>query len=393
MADNRRHKSRSKEQRISINLDTLFLFLFLALVLAQIFNLLTVFGITNRIKGETDKQKELARPADLKLMKIIDSSCKSCFEINDIIEEIKQKNVKLLDEKTVEFNSQEGRGFISKYNIQKIPALIITGEVNKSVDLEEYFKENGKIVGNDTKIILFTNIRPPYFDLTRNKVAGLVSIISIVDTDCKECSSLNNVLVAFKASNVEVSDTKTVEYNSDEGRELIRKYEIQRIPAIVISNDIKEYEDIYFALSRLNVTEKDGNYALHTISPPYLDVKSGKTMGLTTLIMLSDSSCDECYNVTTHKSIIPNFGIIISKESSYDISSSEGKKLVGKYNITKVPTIVLSSDAKEYPQFLQVWNSVGTVEKDNWFVFRKIEVMGTYKDLTSNEVVAPPEGQ
>ncbi len=392
MDKNKPQKTAKKKKKTLISQNSLFLILFLVLVIVNTFNMFILFNMTNKIKSEISKQNEVVRPAELKLLKIVASSCKQCFEINDIVAEIKQNNVKILNEKTVEFNSEEGRNLIIKYNIQKIPTIVITGELDKSSELQQYWSEKGTYTDNN-ETVLITNIEPPYFDLNKKKVVGLVSVVSIVDSECKECSSMNDVLSAFRASNVEITSAKSVEYDSEEGKELISKYNIRRIPTLVISAEIKEYENIASVLPRLNATEVDGNYALHTNTVPYLDLNTKKVVGLATLTLLSDSSCTECYNVSLHKSIIPNFGVVVTKEFSYDVSSSDGKKIVNKYNITKIPTIILSSESKEYPNFVQVWDSVGTREPDGSFVFRRTEVMGIYKDLSSNEIVRPSEQQ
>ena len=41
--------------------------------------------------------------------------------------------------------------------------------------------------------------------------------------------------------------------------------------------------------------------------------------------------------------------IKIDSEETYDISDAKGKALLSKYNITQVPTVILSSDVNVYP--------------------------------------------
>ena len=70
------------------------------------------------------------------------------------------------------------------------------------------------------------------------------------------------------------------------------------------------------------------------------------------------------------------------------LSGQEGKNLVGKYNIKKVPTVLLSPEASAYEALSQVWERVGTVESDGVFVFREMEAINqTYKDLNNNKIV------
>ena len=54
-----------------------------------------------------------------------------------------------------------------------------------------------------------------------------------------------------------------------------------------------------------------------------------------------------------------------------------------------MPTIILTGDADKYPSMTGVWPTVGTVEDDGAYIFRKVEVLRqTYKDLTTGEVVS-----
>ena len=85
------------------------------------------------------------------------------------------------------------------------------------------------------------------------------------------------------------------------------------------------------------------------------------------------------------------FGIVLDEEKTLDISSAEGKNLVSKYKIEKIPATVISLDADAYPALKQVWidprQGVGTIESDGWYVFRATEAMGTWKNTTSGQVV------
>ncbi len=214
-----------------------------------------------------------------------------------------------------------------------------------------------------------------------------VQLIRIVDSSCEECFSTDNVVDLFKQGGVKIGEDKTLEYTSSEADVLIKKYNIQKIPAIIVSKEILEYEAIKSVWDQLNATEKDGFFALHAVFPPYRDVSTNEIKGLVSLIMLNDSSCATCYDVNLHKLSLSRFGVKISSETVYDIFSSQGKQLLNKYNITKVPTILLSPDANIYTSFIPVWETVGVIDADGWFVFRSTDVMGIYKDQLTGKTV------
>jgi hypothetical protein len=161
---------------------------------------------------------------------------------------------------------------------------------------------------------------------------------------------------------------------------------------LIISKDILDYDSIKQIWKQLNTTEKEGFFALHSTIPPYIDASTDKVVGLVTLIMLNDKTCNICYDVLVNKQILARFGIATDKEFSYDVNSDEGKDLINKYKITKVPIIVMSPETKVYDSFTQVWDQVGTIENDGWYVMRTPEVLGTIKDLSTDQIIQP-QGQ
>ncbi|MEK6876952.1 MAG: hypothetical protein AABX63_06030, partial [Nanoarchaeota archaeon] len=171
-----------------------------------------------------------------------------------------------------------------------------------------------------------------------------------------------------------------------EGVGLIERFKVTRIPAILISSEINHYRVISEQIKELT-KENKGFYALHATLPPYRDLEQGKVVGLVKLISLTDSSCIGCYDVKINEQILARLGVFVKESISYDVSSNEGKSLISKYMIEKAPIILLSPEASAYPVFVQAWQSVGSVEEDGWYVMRKPENLGAYKDLKTNEVV------
>ncbi|MDP2750460.1 MAG: hypothetical protein Q8O89_06530, partial [Nanoarchaeota archaeon] len=100
-----------------------------------------------------------------------------------------------------------------------------------------------------------------------------------------------------------------------------------------------------------------------------------------------DASCLTCYNVSIHESIISGLGMKVVSQTKLDVNDVVAKELISKYNITKVPTIIISKDASDYTVMADVWPSVGTYESDGALVFRDVTMMGTYRDLTTNSIV------
>lgn len=368
-----------KQKKVSNSFDTVLNIAFVIILILVITNLYLIRLRSEKIKETQEILKEKQRPANLQVIKILAENCKDCYDINLALVELKKQNVNIVKEEEVIRLPEIGS------SVDKLPALVLTGEVNKSEQLIKFFETNGKVIDNNTAI--FTNIKPPYLDLKENKVVGRVSIINLVDSSCEKCSSLFNIPISLSQLGVSITSEKTYEYNSDMGQELIELNEVKRIPAVLISEDIDYYTEIKEQLLSVGAIKRNNYYALHAQSPPYRNLTDNEIIGLVDLILVKDESCTSCYDVNVNKGVLERFGIVVNKERFVDINSVEGKELIDKYKITKVPIIILSSEASVYDTFSKAWEQVGSVEEDGWYIMRLPDIIGTYKDLTTNQVV------
>ncbi|MEK6873007.1 MAG: hypothetical protein AABW90_03265 [Nanoarchaeota archaeon] len=357
--------------------------IFVAIALAILNNFIIYEGGI-KVGEAREIMKEKLKPAELQLVKITVENCGFCFDIEKATEELKAQNVIITNEKTITSSSVEGKEFITKYGIKKLPTILVNGELNKSEQLASYFKQKGEIK-EDT--FIYTSLAPPYFDIQSNRINGLVSITNVVDSSCEKCLDLTAISSSLKEQGVFVQNEKSVEYNSKEGQDLINQFEIKQVPVVLISKEIDYYSDVKDVLIQSGAKEKNGFYAVHSTLPPYRDLSQNKIVGLVDVVYLTNNACSVCYDVSVNRNVLIRRGLTLKTENTYDINSPEGKQLIQKYNINKVPIIILSLDAKYYSSFEQIWDSVGTVEADGWFVMRKPEVIGTYWDLETNRVV------
>lgn len=348
------------------------------LVALGLFYLVNIFGTFSVLSGINEKifeREELNRPANLEIIQILDNSCVNCVDLSDIIISLGSfDSVKIADNIIVSYSSTEGAKLIEEFGIQKIPALIIKGEIDKS-NVENIW---GDTWDKKEDVILFDGDLVPYIDLETGDTIGLVSLTSIVDISCEECVSMNETIDFFRRAGVKFSEEKTIEY--EEAQDLINEFEVKRVPAIIVSSNILEYPTINQIWEQLNATEKDGFYALHSTAPPYLDLNSSGVRGLVEVFYLNDNSCLDCYDVNVNKQILErNFGIYLVNETTLNISSEQGIILVDKYNITEAPMIILSPEVRLYEQFNNIWEDIGTIEEDGWYVMRNPSVLGKTK--------------
>lgn len=365
-------------------LNKIVLIAIILIIVLVILNNFMIYEKGLKIKDSAEVLKEKLKPVDINLVKITLESCSFCFDVEKAVEELKKQNVNITKEESFSSNSLEGKELIAKYDIKILPTILASGETNKSEQLTNYFKEKGEI--KDSTFI-YTSLTPPYFNTQSQKIDGIVSITHLVDSSCEKCLDLTPISSLLKEQGIYIPTEKSIEYNSREGQDLIKKFEIKEIPAILISKEINYYGDVKDSLVQSGAKEKEGFYAVHSNTPPYRDLSQNRIFGLVDVIYLIKEDCPVCYDVSVNRNVLLRRGMVINKEDTYNINSAEGKQIIQKYGISKVPLIIISPDAKYYPSFERVWESVGTVESDGWFVMRKPEVIGTYWDLENNKVV------
>ena len=273
---------------------------------------------------------------------------------------------------------------IKKYGLEKIPAVVVTGEIDK-------VNVNGLRKAQDALLLAGADV--PYTNVLTGKIEGRVTLYHLKDASCEKCNDMSFLAGQIKRAGVRIYEEKIIDVGSNEGQEIISKYKIDFVPSIILSKEASAYQVMQQAWPQIGSVESDGSYVLRMVSPPYINMTTGKLRGVVDITYLADKTCTECYNVSQHKLILANpqgFAMRLEKEEAYDISDAKGKELIAKYNITKVPTIILSEEIKAYPSSTAL-NQFFSAEKDGSYVFRKMDDVGTYRDLALNQVVKPVE--
>lgn len=363
-----------------VNLENIFIGAAILLGIIVIINISIAFNLNKELSKAAETAKEKRNPAKIEIFIVKNSKCADCFDISAAVSSLKKANVNITKEEILEFDSREGRELISRYHLEKVPAAVITGEIEK-INMPGYVKRENAL--------LLANPEAPYTNAATGKIEGRVELYYLKDASCEKCSDLIPLISQIKAAGVKVYEQKIIAIGSDEGKELTKKYNIDFVPAIILSKDASAYEIIQKAWPQIGSKESDGYYVLRLANAPFINLTTGKLRGIVNIIYLTDKSCAGCYNVSIHKEILANpqsFAVTLGKEETYDISDAQGKELIEKYNITKVPTAILSDEIRAYPSY-NVLSQLFSSEKDGFHVFRKLSLIGDYMDLTTKQVV------
>ncbi|MBI2580459.1 hypothetical protein HYV85_01490 [Candidatus Woesearchaeota archaeon] len=378
-----KHKEQNKEQKeIRITLPeikglNLSAIAAVALLVIVVFQSFQAFTVSQKLDAMAAEAQELNRLPAVQLTAIsVESSvdCEQCTPVDTLISDAEKARANVTRSTVLKVNDAESQELIGKYDIARLPAVIITGEIDK-VTITGFTKVNDALISQT----------PQPYVLPTGKIRGLVSLTYVNVSSCKECPDLMGVVQQLRAQ-IKVADFKAVDKDSEEGKKLVTYYEMARLPGILISSDVNEYP-VAAPLAQIGSVKKDGFIALGA-NPPYLNVSTGKITGITQLILLNDSSCTGCYDITMHIPIVRRFQVNPVTIKVTDAASAEGKELISRYKITAVPTILVTGDVSPYEQLLGIWPTVGTTEKDGALVFRTMSAIAgsPYKDLTTGKV-------
>lgn len=224
-----------------------------------------------------------------------------------------------------------------------------------------------------------------------------IKLTIITDSTCKECFNLGMVTQQMEMEMPANVSTERLEYTSPEAQALISQYQLKIIPVLIITGNVND-PLVSNMLDPTGEYHKNDAVVYDESIPPYVEISTGEIRGIVDTIYLEDEACVECYDVGIHKMILYSSGVYLKNENTIDINSDEGQELVDKYNITEVPTVLISSEISAYFGFDDMWSTIGTIEEDDWHVFRgnaiwkeKAITAGDntfiYKDLTTGEII------
>jgi len=171
-----------------------------ALGLLLIFNLFLAFGLKNTANTKIDEAKELTRLAEIQLTIIENTECADCFDISQIVNSIKNNKVDITNEESLDLNSEKAKDLINKYNIKRVPTVLVFGEIDKSGNLG--------LNDDDEDILIFTEVEAPYIDTDSNEIVGRVSLTYINDATCRNCTDLSFFTQQLKQLGVAIEDEK-----------------------------------------------------------------------------------------------------------------------------------------------------------------------------------------
>lgn len=343
---------------------------------------------TKQDKVKTDNFTVKIGKPEVDLFVIENPDCQECINVSKVIGIIKgAPTLDVVSDKTVAYDSEEGKELIAEYDLKRLPAFVmkIASDTNFEGDLPPFEKRNGDLVFDETP--------PPYYAVKDGQVKGIVKVTKIVNPDCEECFDLDLLMNNLRTFGVYIDEEETIAYDTADGQELVEKYGIDKVPTLLFSGDAAEYEQIAQVWKTIGTVEDDGTMVLRQVNPPYYSIEDSAVKGIVDITFVVDDSCEECYDLTQLQDMFTKqLAMQFNIEKTVDVSTAEGMDLVDEYNITKVPTLILSEGASEYPGLVTAWSQIGDVV-DGRYVLTKIDAVpnAVYKNLETDEIIGLKE--
>lgn len=305
-------------------------------------------------------------PPELELELILDSRCQDCLDreaLNSLLDGVR------VEQRTLDLASKDARELLVRYELDRVPAAIIRGWLgHPSLD------ELRAALPERHGALVWVQARPPYTESSSGVIRGLVNATVIVPSACSVCTDLSGFLDNLERIGVRFSERRTLNERDRAATALIETHSIALLPALLLSEDALLYAEIARAWPSIGSVE-NGTLVLRSVMPPYLELGSQRVRGLVTLTALYDPSCEACYNVSLHSAALAGLGLFISEQRVVDANSDEGRSIIERYDITSLPTVVLSAEAAIYPGITALWPVLGSVESDGSYVFRNQSVL------------------
>lgn len=205
----------------------------------------------NRIVAQ---RREAARPASLTLTVIVPENCQRCAATKPLVDLIQAQPVSVAGVTTLTATDPQASDLLTQYRLERTPAIIVGGEINKDQKLQQLWQSYGSYV-DDVVIIYPVGI---YVETADQRMRGDVSVVLLTDRSCSTCYDVGINQPILRRFGVPLDQSSVVDVGSDEGRTLIRDYRIRYVPTFVLRGDTDVYQTLKTVWPPVGTTEPDG---------------------------------------------------------------------------------------------------------------------------------------
>lgn len=248
------------QERTQLSFSVSFWLLAILLVInlaVLLFNLGISSTVNSFLQKKIAENQEAARPANLEITVIKDSSCGDCFDLTPAIEAVKKENVKVTAEKTLEITDAEALEIINNLKIVKAPVFILQGELEKNDTLKILLQQMGEIKDNT---FTFTKTGTPYILTASGDVRGRMKIVMLADKNCPNCYDVRDHDPILQRFDLNTSNQQILDIGLPEGKEFVGQYKVKLVPTFILFGDLNEFPALLAVWPQVGTAEGDGAY-------------------------------------------------------------------------------------------------------------------------------------
>ncbi len=220
-----------------------------------------------------------------------------------------------------------------------------------------------------------------------------VDVTLVLAPGCDRCNAIDQLLLQQteaeigKSAAAQVGAINILNASDPQAQGLLARYNVTLLPALFVSSaDGFTANDTQVWTTQLGSIEPDGFLVQRMVYPPYYNISNRSVVGFVSAIGIDAPGCEQCMNASSFSDSLaqaPQVQMAFSANVTLAGNSSEALALIQKYNITELPTVLLSLDVSAYPAY-QLIKPLGE-EVDGWFILRQVHP--PYLDLAHNNSV------
>jgi hypothetical protein len=208
------------------------------------------------------------------------AACPNCYDVAEFGSQLKETGASISSQRIVEAASPDGQAMIKKYSITQIPTMIMSADALAYPVVAQVWPMVGSVEADG--MLVLRNVSVPYYDFTDNKVHGLVTAVYITDKSCTECYDVKmHKEVLEQSFGMKFKEEKSADVSEKAGKDLVKKYSIKYVPAILLDKEASEYKSLVDAWTQVGTVEPDGVFVFRNINlmqgVTYKDFESNTT--------------------------------------------------------------------------------------------------------------------
>lgn len=251
-----------------------------ALALVVVVNILVMGYFTYSVNNKLDDAIDLTKPQEGKVTLVTADNCALCGDLAIYKKALSAQNVELSDDLVVSGSSEEGKKLISDFGLKMLPALVFVADDEIKSNISKALEKDSRKIENN--VIVWEKSYAPYFDIDSNQILGMVNVVYLTDKRCKDCYNAVQVhRPILQNMGIAIAKDEQVDVLDEGGKELVKKYNIQNVPMIILSSEAAAYEGLSQLWAQVGTIEDDGNYIFRKIdllNVKYKDLTTGRVI-------------------------------------------------------------------------------------------------------------------